>query len=216
LLVLAACASTPEFAPEGARISASGALVQRVAVPPEQPRGEVRIESIGLSRMDAGGGELQALHLRMTVSNDGDPTAWTVDSRQQLVDIAGRRTAPLYANSDRDSLPLLRIGMRDQRVLDLYYPLPPGVDDDDLAGFDLLWSVSTGQRKVAQRTPFGRVEREPYPTGPMYAGWGPFWWHDPYYGFYGPRVVIRTRPVIIRTPSHHAVRDRGTRRDHRR
>lgn len=206
--LIVACGGTNYvYAPEGAKVAADGRLISRVGVPPERPRGEVRITAMGITRLRGQADrDIDALHLRVVVNNDSDDTPWTVDTRQQLIEIRGAgRAAPLFANTDRDTLPILTIPRRDQRTLDLFYPLPAGIDDaDDLAGFDLLWQVETGARVVAQRTPFGRMEIEPLPTtGPYYAGWGPYWWHDPFYSHHvwlhhRPIVIRENRPVVVR------------------
>jgi hypothetical protein len=209
------------YVPEGATLRADGRPVTRIAIPPEQPRGEVRVESMGITSLDGRSDrKIDVIHLRLAVGNDSDDRPWTIDTREQLLEIPGEgRSQAIFVSSDRDSMPIVQVPRRDRRVLDLFFPLPATVDDeDDLAGFELLWQVNTGDRVVAQRTPFGRVSTEPpvQYSGSIYTGWGPYWWHDP---FYSRHVFIHHRPIVIRDTGRVIVtRPRGhfRVRDHRR
>lgn len=221
--ITAACGGgSYAYVPEGATARPDGRPVSRIAIPPERPRGEVRVESMGVTRLEARGArDIDAIHVRMTVGNDSDDRTWAVDTREQLLEIRGEgRSQPIFVNSDRDSIPIIQIARREQRVLDLYYPLPSTMSEaDDLPGFDLLWQVDTGDRPVAQRTAFTRVSTEPRPTYHVatvfHAGWGPYWWYDP---FYTRNVFIHHRPILIRDPGrvvvvrqprgHFMIRDR--------
>jgi hypothetical protein len=141
---------------------------------------------------------MTVMHVRMAVSNDSDATPWIVDSREQLIEVEGRgRSGPVFVNGDRATLPVVQIARRDQRVFELYYPLPEGTTTaDDLASFQLLWQVRTGQRLVGQRTSFDRTSLEP--AYDVY-GFGPYWWGDPFwYSGYGFTLVNNDRPSVIR------------------
>lgn len=208
--LVAGCASHSYlYAPEGAQASAEGRPVTRILIPQEEPRGEVRVESFGMTTLEAASADRQidALHVRLTVGNDVGAGPFTVDTREQLLEIRGQgRSRPIFVNTDRASLPIIEIPRREQRVLDLYYPLPATIDDaEDLGQFDLLWQVDTGARTVAERTPFGRIEVEPeaLDASSLYAGWGAYWWYDPFY----PRHSFPYRqPVIVRGPGPVVVR----------
>jgi len=94
----------------------------------------------------------------------------------------------------------VQVGAGDQRTFDLYYPLPAGREHAaEIPQYDLVWSVRTPARVVAERTPFERTEVEAYAgAAPIHGpsvGWGPIWWYDPLY----PSVTF-AHPVII----HHA------------
>ncbi|MDB4960206.1 MAG: uncharacterized protein JWP01_205 [Myxococcales bacterium] len=212
--LVAACGSGTSYiyAPEGADITA-GSVSTEFQIPPEEPRGEVRVQSGGITEINSDGQKIPMMHLRLSVANNSDQNPWTVDTREQLLDIPGRgRATPRFVNTDRDRGPLLQVPRLDQRVIDLYYPLPPGVTDpDDLDGFDLVWQVRTGPRLVAQRTSFGRVNIEPEVYPSLYAGWGSYWWYDPFYPSYG---YIYTQPYI-RSPNHIIVTRPGRGTYHR-
>jgi hypothetical protein len=202
---LAACAGSYVYQPaENATARISGQVAARYPIPPESPRGEVRVASFGVTKLEDAG---RTLHVRMVVENNGDDP-WTVDTREQLITIPGEgQSRPLYANTASDDLPIVQVDPRGQRTLDLFYPLPPDMQGPGkIPEFDLLWSVRTPERLVTERTPFDRLQVEPqvasvdwgFGYGPM---WGPAWWYDPWYG----RATFVHRPVIIGPPIRHPV-----------
>lgn len=192
----AACAETPTYfyAPEAANLTRGNLLASETKIPPEQPRGSVEVASAGITEMSPRAGEqVRALHVRMFVDNDDDPETWTVDTRQQFVDLTGvGESAPMFARTDQKTLPGVTIARRERRTLDLYYPLPAGVHDPgDLPAFDFLWQVTTPTRPITGRT---HIERQEVVDPVVYSdvwmsGWGPYWWwYDPMYPhvYYGP------------------------------
>jgi hypothetical protein len=206
LVLIAGCGAGTSYvyAPEGAKLE-TGSLSTEFKIPPEEPKGDVRVQSNGITEIEAGGRKIPVVQIRLTVANNSDTTPWTVDTREQLLDIprAGRAT-PMFANTDRGTGPVLTVPRLDQRIIDLYFPLPTGVHDaKDLENFDLLWQVHTGPRLVAERTSFDRISIEPEVTTDLYAGWGPYWWYDPYYPSYS---YLYSRPYYsrpyIRSPNH--------------
>src|SRR6185295_11827617 len=128
-----------------------------------------------------------------------------------MVEIPGEgQSRALFVNADVGTLPNVTIGQHERRVLDFYFPLPDTVGDESrLPRFDLLWQVDTAARTVASRTSFDRVGKDPEvvayrgPTAwPLWAGYGPYWWYDPFY----PRTVfIHTRPIVIHGSGHVTV-----------
>jgi hypothetical protein len=193
---VAACAEGPSYfyAPEAATVQRGNLLASETKIPSEQPRGSVEVASAGITEISPKPGEqVRALHVRMFVDNDDDPATWTVDTRQQFVDLSGvGESAPMFARSDRQTLPVVSVARRERRTLDLYYPLPAGVQDPgDLPAFDFLWQVNTPARPITGRTHVERrevVEPEVYSDVWM-PGWGPYWWwYDPMYPhvYYGP------------------------------
>jgi hypothetical protein len=210
----AACGSGTKYiyAPEGANLS-EGSLTSELQIPPEQPRGEVKVQSGGITELNTDGQKTPVMHVRLTVANNSDQNPWTVDTREQLLDIRGRgRAAPIVINTDRDRGPLIQIPRLDQRIIDLYYPLPPDVEKpDQLADFDLIWQVRTGPRLVAQRTSFGRVSIEPEVDPTLYAGWGSYWWYDPFYpsymgGYYSRPYIRSPNHIIVTRPGRGTYR----------
>jgi hypothetical protein len=199
LIVLAgaatACGSTDEYVyrPEEPSVNVAGAPGQKYAIPPEAPTGEVRVASNGVVELRAPQ-STRALHVRAVVDDEGDATPWVVDANDARVQIAGAgESRPMFVNSDTAG-PTIAIAQHQRRVVDFYFPLPAGVDDNThLPAFDFLWTVRTPARAVAQRTSFTRMTIEPAPRNDIfYAGWGPVWWANPWYphAWWGPRVVV--------------------------
>jgi hypothetical protein len=190
-----ACGSTYSYAPEGATFSVEGTLTTRIGIPPEQPRGDVRVESGGTRTIESGPQRgTKALHVRMTISNDAGHGPWTFDVRDQLIDLPGiGKVRPLAATAPYQAMPIVVVPVRDKRVVDIYYPVARPVD-----AFDLLWQVHTSERVVAERTPFGRVELEPEldESSTLYAS-GEVWWQDPWYSTWDGRRA-QGDPLVIR------------------
>jgi hypothetical protein len=189
MVVVAGCAETPTYfyAPESAKVTRGNLLASETKIPPEQPRGSVEVASAGITEMTPKPGQpIRTLHVRMFVDNDDDPAAWTIDTRRQMVDLEGvGESAPMFARSDRQTLPTVTVGRRERRTLDLYFPLPTGVSDPgDLPAFDFLWQVDTPARPITGRTHIQRHELvEPTTYSDLWdPGWGPYWWwYDPLY-----------------------------------
>lgn len=196
MLVGASCIDTPTYyyAPEAASVMRAGMATHVESIPQEAPQGTVEISTMGLTTGQRGE---RALHVRIAIANEGDDTPWTLDIREQLVEVPGvGRSQPQFANAAVQTLPSITVPRRERRVVDLYYPVPPGVKDaDDLVGFDFLWQVTTPKRTVSGRTHIDRREAVERATTVYVTSWGPYWWYDPWY----PHVVYRTiyvRPVI--------------------
>jgi hypothetical protein len=150
-------------------------------------------------------GKIDTLHVQMVVSNnDTEGGAWSLDTRSLQVQFPGHPgIGPVFIKAPAAGLPVVSIPPGEQRTLDLYYPLPPGIEGArEIPNFDLTWQVQTSTQLVAERTPFERMIIEPnvYTTATFGVGGG--WWHDPFYasyGYWGPRAVIIQRgPVIYR------------------
>ena len=226
VLGLAACATSSSYlySPQGATYWSDGYPAITNPVPPEAPQGRVDVTSFGVVEIKPDGvAPIDTLHVRLTVTNDGDTTPWTIMPSEQQVEIAGMgRSRPIYVNSDMPSLPTITIAQRERRMLDFYYALPPGIDDDDeLPGFEVLWQVTTPARIYSSRTRFERLDREPATANVQvvyYAGWGPYWWYDPLY----PRLVfVHHRPIVVHRPgrviiTRPPIRHDRVIRDHRR
>jgi hypothetical protein len=196
VVVVAACAETPDYfyAPEQATLTRGHLLASSTKIPTEEPRGSVEVASAGISDMTPQPGEkVRALHVRMFVDNDDDPGTWTIDLRQQFLDISGAgESAPMFARADRQTAPLVTVGRRERRTIDLYFPLPATVHDaGDLPAFDFLWQVTTPARPITGRTHIQRQEQVDYDyyNDAWLPGWGPYWWwYAPMYPnvYYGP------------------------------
>ena len=103
----------------------------RYPIPPEAPRGDVYVTSFGFTSMDVAAGRSdQLLHARLVAVNKG-PDVWTVDSREQQLQVAPDRppVSPSFANTDAGQGPLYNVPPGQQRVFDFYYAVPPPMND---------------------------------------------------------------------------------------
>jgi hypothetical protein len=197
------CAGTSDYVytPDTANATAAGLPAARTPIPQEKPQGAIEVTSYGITDLRRDDARIAALHVRAVITNDGDDSPWTLDTTQQLVAIPGEgQSRAMFVNSDVNTLPTVTIAKHDRRVLDFYFPLPDTVrGESKLPRFELLWQVNTPERVVSSRTAFERVDKEPqvaYATAgwPLWAGYGPYWWYDPFY----PRVVfIHARPIVV-------------------
>jgi hypothetical protein len=214
LLAAGGCGSAEfVFRPtEQVTATTDGYPTARYPVPPESPRGTVYVTSFGFTQADLWhtGQRTLLLHLRLTASNDGGTQAWTVDTREQLIQIPGfGLSGPTLVNSEPVAGAVVTVPAAQKRTIDLYYAPPATVaSPEKLPPFDLLWKVQTDQRLVAQRTPFEKDKIEPLASAynspvVLDVGWGPFWWYDPFYpgiAFYPPVIINRVYPRVVAQP----------------
>jgi hypothetical protein len=124
--------------------------------PPETPRGDVRLATLGLA--DVSGSK--AIRLRMIFTNHGSEP-WILDkSEQQLAVVVrengSKRTEIVKALAEPGAS---RVAIPPQRTatVDLLFPLPRGATDpSEVPAFDAIWTVRLGERAIATRTPFER------------------------------------------------------------
>jgi hypothetical protein len=211
-LALASCAESESYVyrpTEMATAATQGYATARYPVPPEAPRGEVYVTSFGVMQMDvAPQATASMLQIRMTVTNNNGDQPWLIDTRQQLADLGPEgRSRAAYVNTDVQGSPLISVAPGTQRVIDLYYSLPLGMQGAaSLPAFDFLWRVEIPGRPVAERTPFARDRLQdgagaPYPPYVASLGWGPYWWYDPLYPaltFFHPFILHQRYPFIGR------------------
>jgi len=209
---IAGCAGTSNYVyePNTTNATAAGLPASRTEIPPERPQGAIEVTSYGVTSLRQDNTSVPALHVRAIVTNDGDTAPWTIDTTKQMVEIPGEgRSRAMFVNADVGTLPNVTIAQHDRRVLDFYFALPDTMrDESHLPRFDLLWQIDTPARTVASRTSFDRVTRAPdvaytAPAAwPLWAGYGPYWWYDPFY----PRTVfIHSRPIVIHGSGHVTV-----------
>ena len=211
--LVAACAHDYTYQPaEHATGNIGGHVAADYQIPPAAPHGDVRLASFGLSELGpaTGSGDGRpALHLRMVVSNN-DAQPWTVDTREQKLDIANAgATAPAFATTREGNggLPLITVDAGSKRVIDLFFPLPPNQQSaDSIPDFDAIWNVHAGAQDVVERTPFDRLQVEPAygptiaPEYGYYGEWGGPFWYDPTYPWGYPRPWLGGA-VMRRSPS---------------
>lgn len=218
IVMTAGCASgryiyEPE---ENATARVSGRPAAYYPIPPQAPRGGVRVATLGIAQLEPRSGEGPRLHVmraRMIVDNNVDTVAWQVDTREQIGSIGGYgQSRPAFASTNPGRPPMVTIVPGTSATIDLYYPLPADMQEaSEIPRFELLWKIGTSLGPVAERTTFERVRVEPAPPPGAYASgewWGPGWygWYDPLwpdYAFWGaPELgpVYYSRPVISEPP----------------
>jgi hypothetical protein len=199
------CAHDYMYLPVGG--NAEGGPAASYPVPPNAPQGAVYVTSFGFTDLEVPQGRSgPLLHARLAVSNGGQ-APWTVDVLQQRLVVLGQPPEPpAYVNTQSGNGPVYQVGAGQAGVFDLYYRVPPGLDQAArLYSFTLDWNVNVNGQVVAESTPFQREEEGPasYDTYPPYVavglGWGLGWWGSPYFahepplvrGYYYPPARIR-------------------------
>lgn len=212
-LVTGACASRKYVYQPAVNTSAmvEGRPASYYAIPPEAPRGDVRLATFGLVDITPQDedDDMRGVHIRMIVANNAD-VPWSVDTREQRLALPNDgESRPAYATVDVGQPPVIEIPPGQKRTIDLFFPLPAHMQKEkELPSFDTLWRVQTsGGGFVAERTPFERLDVTPvydrsYYGAGYYGAWGPTYWYDPWYprgAFHGVYVSPRyiDRPVII-------------------
>lgn len=223
LVMTAGCASAryvyePE---ENATARVSGTPAAYYPIPPQAPRGGVRVATMGiveLKPLDKQGPSFRAMHARMIVDDNADTAAWQVDTREQIGSIPRHgQSRPAFASAKPGPAPIVTIPPGTNATFDLYYPLPADMQDAaEIPRFELLWKVGTSQGPIAERTTFERVRIEPSPPPGAYAyggWWGPgaYGWYDPFwpdYTFWDAPVgpLYYSQPVINEAPPARRVR----------
>src|SRR4051794_6072899 len=135
------CAHEFTYLPVGP--GAAGGPAARYPIPPQAPQGEVYVTSFGLTALDAEPGRpVTMLHARLAVSN-GSQGPWAGDGRQPMLNAPGRPPqAPAYLNTDASGGPIYYVAPGRASVFDLYFALPPPLDQPQyLGGFSLAWNV---------------------------------------------------------------------------
>ena len=163
---VAACSSTATYIPEErATATLGGRTAATYGLPSQQGRqGDIRLASYGVAKFERKGAEpVEAVHLRMAVSDSGQQPM-LLDTRAQRLQLPdGRQLSPAYVASDAGQQPpLIQVQPGSSRSVDLYFPLPPELmDDSNPPQFDVVWRVRVGNDTVSEITPFDKVEVDP-------------------------------------------------------
>jgi hypothetical protein len=189
---------------EHANARVEGVQAADYAIPPENPAGDIRLATFGISEITPqgapDGAKLKALHLRAIIANNSDQT-WTFDTREQRLTLADRgESRAAFATADAGTPPpTVEIAPKGKRTVDLFFPMPRDLQNESkLPAFDALWTVHTAATTVLQRTPFERLAIKPpayYEYGWSYWGGSPYWF-DPYYPA-GAWPDVSTEPYYI-------------------
>lgn len=138
-----------------------------MAIPENDPHGDLRVLSYGIEKLTSGDpdepsadDDIATLHLRVVVENTGSKP-WTFDTRDQRLDADGfGAESPAFVVSDRDGdgsvPPVINLRFGERRIVDLFYPAPPGVDA--MPAFRAITTVHTDEGDAVETTPFRRIE----------------------------------------------------------
>jgi hypothetical protein len=219
LLGTVGCASEQRYIyrpEENATARVAGRPAAYYVVPAQEPRGDVRVATLGIAMLEprGGGHRLHAMHVRLVVDNNDDTGPWQVDTREQwgTLDNYGQ-SRPAFSAATRGRPPILQIPPGTSDTIDLYYPLPSSMQDaSELPHFEVLWRVQTPETLVSERTSFERLRVEPAPSPAYYGpGYGMEWAGPPWYGWYdpfwpgfaftgAPLVYYYARPAVLGAP----------------
>jgi hypothetical protein len=160
-----ACSSQSAYIPEERATSTlGGRTAASYALPSDQDQqGDLRVASYGVSKLERTSGDsLEAIHLRLAVSDTG-AQPMVLDTREQRLQLPdGRQLAPAYVSAKAGVPPLIRVMPGSARTVDLYFPIPLDlVDESSPPQFDAIWRVRVGDDTVSQITPFDKVAVDP-------------------------------------------------------
>jgi hypothetical protein len=160
LVALAGCMAPTSYvySPQDANHRADGYPAATLLVPPEAPQGTIELSSFGFVNIRDEHSDRSVLHVRLTVTNDGDVAPWTIVPGEQVVDVPNeQRSFPMAMKQAPPMDEPVVIEQRERQPLDLYFALPAAVaSEDTLMGFDLLWQLTTPARQYSARTQFER------------------------------------------------------------
>ena len=197
----------PVPAPPEVTVQQFGRQSAYYAMPAASPHGDLQIVVYGVEKLTAGDPDspgssdvdISVLHVRLLGTNSGQQP-WTIDTREQSVELPIGTEPPAFATSDREgdasSPPVVKLIFGVPRVIDLFFPLPQGMSAGDLPGFRMHDLVHTDQGDVSETTAFNRESKSIYygmedsqEDEDSYVYWdSPIWFYDGYVGFGGIRV----------------------------
>lgn len=138
------------------------------AIPPDRPRGEVRVAALGVValRPEAiADSTLRAFHVEIVVSNRSDEP-WTLDGAEQRLAVGAGRELVEAITERVGRPPQIEVPAHTTRTIDLYFPLPAEVESArDLPAFAVVWTVRAGSRVVTERSAFQRLRAASPPRG---------------------------------------------------
>lgn len=210
-LLAAACTGNDAvYTPAGASVWNDGYPAAVTAFPPGSPTGTVELASFGLVELaPTEVPPMLTLHVRLAVANISSERPWNVNIPGATVRLGGGDAAhPLLVNGDLTTLPIALIGRGEARTLDLYFPLPAGIrEEEDLADLDVRVSIAAPARTTVAQARFTRREPTevpgPRPESARVAGWGNRWWADP--GYAWPTFHRRSGVIAPKAPDQAVV-----------
>ncbi|KAB2897893.1 MAG: hypothetical protein F9K40_12150 [Kofleriaceae bacterium] len=160
----------------------------------------IRAVSFGIAEISAdGAAPVPVVHVRLSVANRFDRVPWTVDVVNATLGRVGRAASrPLFVNSDIATLPIARVDGGEQRAIDLYFPVPEGIDASAAPGaLELHARIDTPDRNLLWYARVGPPESPVYGEAQS-AGRGARWWADPDHAW--PSFNRRSGPITHRVP----------------
>jgi hypothetical protein len=120
-------------------------------------QGAVKLASEGVIDLRVSGNVMPAIHVRMLV-DDTDGRTFAVDTGDVQVRVPGGfGSGPMFVETGIRG-PTISTAPGEERVIDLYFPLPRGVVTNDyLTSFDVVWSLRTPSQTLHRRTHFERA-----------------------------------------------------------
>ncbi len=132
-IAMASCSPGFFYRPaDNATATMKGRVAADYQIPPNAPRGDVRLASLGIGKISMSGSPNQkqkAVHVRMIVT-DNSQTPWTMDMRQQAIALPdGQQLAPAYVSTHegQNGLSSVTVPARGKRIIDLFYGLPANI-----------------------------------------------------------------------------------------
>jgi hypothetical protein len=186
-LGLVACeATTYGYVPvASAADTDNGEVAAEYSVPRSTPHGRIRVDSLGVTAAKESGAP-NALHVRMTITNDDDKD-WTIDTQKQQIKVNGQTLKASTVATDASSAAsgTITIPANSTRSVDLFFALPADVSTaENVPSFDADWQVNVGDNTETGATSFTRtvIEPEPqYDSGYDEYGYSPYWYSYPGY-----------------------------------
>jgi hypothetical protein len=152
------------------------------------PRGTIELASFGTAELVPDeGSPIDALHVRMSVTNIADDTPWAIDLSAATVG----GVHPVFVNSDLTTLPIAVVGRGERRTVDMYFPTA-----EQPTGFDFACPLKTSAGRIEARARFVRDAA----TKPASAtlGVATAWWSNPAYPwstyYHRPGVLVPRPP----------------------
>src|ERR1019366_5337714 len=160
-LTTAGCSATYAYVPatNAPLTTLYGHAAADYAIPPQAPRGDLRVASYGIEPLSPEGADdesVGALHIRLSIANKSDQP-WTLDTREQQAALEGRATStPAFAarSPGVGSPPIVTIAPNSTRLVDVFFPLPEDMQSASaVPALRFTSTVHTDAGPVSETTP---------------------------------------------------------------
>ncbi len=176
-LLAAGCAGSDQylFHPVMTNSGIGNQPAEAYSVPVLEPRGQVRVASLGetIIRPWSGAQAEDAMTVRVVLDNASDPAPWVLDTRRVVLKVDGEPSSYVAEEQPYAGHHVVVARRGEERVVDLYFPLPPTSSvGEAVDGFDVTWQVRTGSGVVTRRTRFERrATEEDWAAPDTFGGW---------------------------------------------